>query len=156
MDLEVAHEAPRAEDPEPHAARRTVAAGEDELDVVDARTTVLDALLEHLRPRSSFEEQPDGAAARAAEGVPCELGDGRRNARLVLDVEAEQRGHLAGALVGESDVVLARDGDGGDHVRHARASGPRRTTTVASSVLRANSRNSVPAIVAGWWPSSPG
>ena len=78
----------------------------------------------------------DLATPGITERVAADLGYGRRDARLVLSVEAEQRRDLARTLPSDHHVlfVLDRDGEeGSGHAGTAAVSALRITTTVKSS-----------------------
>ena len=88
---------------------------------------------EELRRALAFDRELDLAAAGVAEGVARDLGHRGRDARLVLRLEAEQRGELARALARDHDVLLVADGDGDEAAWLIAPSPLRSATTVASS-----------------------
>ena len=138
LDGELVHQPPGADDPEPHPRRRTVLAVHDAREVGDAGTGVADADDEELGTRLALHPEVHLAAAGIGEGVARDLGHGRRDAGLLLHVEAEERGDLPGALAGRHHVVLVvdRHGQHGD----AHRATPLATTTATSSCPRLKSR----------------
>jgi hypothetical protein len=86
-DVALVHDPAHAEQPEPHTGLRAVAAFEDGLEIRDAGPLVRDVDDEDLRGRAALEQEAQRPSARVAEGVPADLGDRGRDARLVEDVE---------------------------------------------------------------------
>jgi hypothetical protein len=140
LHLEPVHEPPGPEEPEAHARLRAVVAGEDVLEVRDARPLVGDLHDEHLRSRGPFHAEEGAADLRIAEDVARDLRNRGGDARLVLVVEAEERRDLAGALAREHHVVLEADLEREEGHVHGETSRGRATMTVTSSRPRAQSR----------------
>ena len=97
----------------------------------------------------AFEQILDLAAAGVVEGIARDLGNRGRDAGLILRVEAEQPGDLAGALARGDRIVLVADADREDGDNGSCLYAAFATTTVASSLPRVKSRYSTPAIRAG-------
>src|SRR5262249_38661281 len=64
---------------------------------------------EELRQGAPLDGELDTAAAGVGERIASDLRDCRRDPRLVLAVETQQRRDLARALTGRDDVVLVLD-----------------------------------------------
>ncbi len=109
VDLEVIHEAARADQAEPHAALRAVLAVENALQIGDAGTLVADADAQQLRRLGLLDHEFGAAAAGIAEGVARNFGNGGGDPGLVLPLEAEQFGDAARALTHRDDVALGVD-----------------------------------------------
>ncbi len=138
VDVERVHEALGADDAEAHARGGLVPAAQDRVELGDAGPAIPDADGEDLGPRLAFHGEVDPPTAAVADGVARDLGHRGGDPCLILRVEAEQRGQLAGALAAADDIVLARHGHGQQRQAHAASS--LQTTTVASSRPRVKSR----------------
>ena len=132
-DHEVVHQAPGADDADPHAGRRGVAPAQDPRQIRDPRAVIEHLDREELRRRPTLHSELDAAAAGVGEGIASDLGDRGGDSRLVPGVETEQPRDLACPLARRDDVVLVLDGHRQDQAHLA-------TTTVTSSRRRAKSR----------------
>src|SRR5262249_26084414 len=124
----------RADDADAHAGFRSIPAAEHVVQVANAGSMVDDARRQNLWRHHAFHHVLDRPAAGVLKGVPRQLGNRRRDPRLLGGVESEARGDLLRALARRDDVVLVADADGQEPTAHA-ASRP--TTTVTSSRPRA-------------------
>src|SRR5207249_5044496 len=97
-DFEAVHETACAADPESHAGRRSVAAGEDRVEMRDAWAAVAHAHDELLRRAVGIDEELDLAVLGVAAGVAHDLRDRCRDARLLDGLAAEERRDVSGAL----------------------------------------------------------
>ena len=138
LNLEAIHQSAGPGDADAEPRRRTVATTEDLIQVRDARPLVDDADHQGLAVGALVEAVLDAAAAGVAVGVACDLGHGRGDAGLVLDMKAKALGQPARPLSHRDDVVLVLDQAGEERQLHAAS--PRTTRTVASSRTRAKSR----------------
>ena len=107
LDREGVHQAPHPEQPLPHACRRAVAAGEHVVEVGDAGPVIARLDLE----RFGGAPEQDPTTPGVAERVARELRHGRRDAGLVLAVEPEDLGDVAGALARHDDRLLVTEFD---------------------------------------------
>src|SRR4029079_9518928 len=98
-----------ADDPQAHARFRLIPSTEDVVEVRDARTLIAHLNGQQLRRDGALDAVLDPAAAAVLIGGARQLGDRRRNARLLGAVEPELRGNLPGALPRDDDVVLVVD-----------------------------------------------
>jgi len=133
VDFETIHEPPRTHDSQTHPGFGSVLAAEDFIHIDDAGAPVGNVDDEDLGRSGPFHEEFRAAAGSILEGVAGDLGDGGREARLLLGVETEQTRDLAGALMSGNHILLVADFgiQNGKHYRSVPAS--RTTATVTSS-----------------------
>jgi len=109
IDAECVHQAPRAHQAKPHAARGAILAVEDGLKVCDAGSLVADTDYEALRHRAGIENEFCAATTGIPERVPRQLGNGGRDAGLVLTLESQQFREAMSALADGNDITLVLD-----------------------------------------------
>src|SRR6185312_15407841 len=94
---------------------------EDERDIGNARALVAHLHDEELRGAVALQRELDLASARVAIGVAGDLRNGRRDARLVLTVEAEVARDLTRALPRDDHVLFVPERDSQQGIGHSRA-----------------------------------
>ena len=110
--MEAIHQPAGPDDPQAHAGVRVVASREDLREIRDPGPLVADGDAEELRSASAFDREADAPATRIAKGVADDLRDGRRDAHLILAVEADELGDVMRALARRHDVALVGDAYG--------------------------------------------
>ena len=138
LDDEPIHQAAGADDAQAHSGGRLVLAGEDLVEIADARSLV-DRPDEQRRPRAVLEQELAAAPAGVSHRVAADLRGRGGDARLVLGAEAEQGGDLARTLARDHHVALGGKLDGRER-QEGLVHGSLITTTVESSPLRRKSR----------------
>jgi hypothetical protein len=103
--------------------------------VRDAAAAVADDDLQQLRRALTFHREAHAPAAAVAERVAHDLRHGRGDADLILRLEADELGDVAGPLPGCDHVGLAGDDDAEKREAHSDLAPPRagRTTSTDAS-----------------------
>ena len=120
IDLHLVHEAVRADDADAHAGGGLILPAHYVGEICNARTLVADADQQQLRRTGAFEREFNFAALRVAECIAHDFRHGGRNSRLVLAVETDNPGNLAGTLPRDHDVLLLPNRHGEKSFRHFR------------------------------------
>jgi hypothetical protein len=103
--VEPIHEPAGTDQPEAHAGRRLVLVPENPVELPDAGTVVRHPHQEDLGRSPALQHEVDLAALGVLEGIAGDLGRRRRQAGLVLHVEAEKPGDGPSALPGQNHAV---------------------------------------------------
>ena len=125
--------------------------GEDRRRIGNAAAAIGDDDLQHLRRSVAAQPILDAPAGGVLQRITDDLRDRSGDPRLILPVEAKQRGDLAGALTRQDDVGFALDRDEEQPYAHPepRRAGTRIATMEASSRPRRWSRKRMPAMRLG-------
>jgi hypothetical protein len=155
LDLEPVGQPARAGQSHGRLAMRVQRSGQCAAQVLDAGPLVGDLCHQRLAAHAhagAREQERQVAFADVLRGVAGDLRDGGDEAGAIELVQSEQFADLARAVTHRCEVLL-RDADREDAKRHRDSLA---TTTVASSLFRAKSRNSTEAVRSGLRSRRPG
>ena len=118
IDLKLIHEPLRADNSQAHTGLGLVASFQDGVQIGNARAGIGDLDDEQLRRGAALQQIFHAPASGVIEGVAGDFRNRRRDAGLILVVEAEKPGNLPGTLPRGNGIVLEADGEGKDWQTH--------------------------------------